>query len=121
MIFILNRTFFRPINRVLEARERKRRTNLTEAEEILLSAKKKKETYDAEMLKARSEGYKLIEKVRKETLTEIQSKIEKSKAEITKKAEAEKAFILRQTEEAREEIQKEAKELAEKISTSILK
>ncbi len=121
MIFILNRTFFRPINRVLEARERKRRTNLTEAEEILLSAKKKKETYDAEMLKARSEGYKLIEKIRKETLTEIQSKIEKSKAEITKKAEAEKAFILRQTEEAREEIQKEAKELAEKISTSILK
>jgi F0F1-type ATP synthase membrane subunit b/b' len=121
MIFILNKTFFRPINQVLEARERKRKTNITEAEEILLSAKKKREAYDAEMLKVRNEGYKLIENIRKETLAKAQSEIEKAKSEIAEKTAAEKASILRQTEEACKEIQKEVKELAEKISASILK
>ncbi|GIU81821.1 MAG: hypothetical protein D6687_02185 [Acidobacteria bacterium] len=120
MIFILNRTFFRPINRVLESREKTKKTHLTEAEEILLNAKRKKEAYEAEMLKARNEGYKLIESIRKETLANIQDRIERAKSEITKQAAAEKASILRQTEKAREELQKEAKELAEKISSGIL-
>jgi F-type H+-transporting ATPase subunit b len=120
MIYILNRTFFRPINRVLESRERTKKTHLTEAEEILLKAKQKRETYDAEMLKARNEGYKLIESIRKETLNSIQDKIEKAKSDITKKAEEEKASILIQSEKLREKMQKEAEELAERISSSFL-
>ena len=35
MVYVLNATLFKPINRILEAREKRTRGRLTEAEEIL--------------------------------------------------------------------------------------
>ncbi len=120
MIFILNRTFFQSINKVLEARELQKRTNLTEAEAILLEAKKKREKLEAELLKARMEGYQIIEDVRKQALAEVQSEIQAIKTEITSKVAEEKANIQKEAEKAKKEIKKQAEKLAEKISNRIL-
>ncbi|RMG01666.1 MAG: hypothetical protein D6735_11500 [Acidobacteria bacterium] len=120
MIFILNRTFFRPINKVLEARENQKRTNLTEAERILLTAKEKREKLENELLQARSEGYKIIENARKQALTEAQEKIQQTRDDVSKRLAEEKAEINKQIETARKEIANQAKELAEKLSNAVL-
>ncbi|MCS6874727.1 MAG: hypothetical protein RML33_00765 [Acidobacteriota bacterium] len=120
MIFVLNRTFFRPVNQVLEARERQKRTNLTEAETILLEAKKNREKLETELLQARNEGYKLVEQIRKQTVEEVQEKVRQAREEISKRVTEEKAEIKKQAEKAKKEILAEAKDLAEKISNSVL-
>jgi F0F1-type ATP synthase membrane subunit b/b' len=57
MIWILNRTFFRPINRVIESREKHKGGHGSEAEAILGDVAEKQARYNRELLAARSEGY----------------------------------------------------------------
>ena len=67
MIWILNRTLYRPINRVLEAREKSKGGHSSEAEGILKDVEGKETRYTHELLDARSEGYSLIEKEQKKS------------------------------------------------------
>ena len=57
MIWILNRTFFRPINSVIKSRDKNKGGRSIEAQEILKKVEAKKEKYKTAMLKARTEGY----------------------------------------------------------------
>ena len=57
MIWVLNRTLFRPVNRIIEARERNKGGHSSEAQEILKSVGEKQSRIEAAMLEARSEGY----------------------------------------------------------------
>ncbi|HEX9960640.1 MAG TPA: hypothetical protein VGB00_06900 [Pyrinomonadaceae bacterium] len=121
MIWVLNRTFFRPINRVIAAREKNKGGRFGEAEEILHQVAEKNARFEGVMREARSEGYNKIEAERSAALTEKQAKVEAVKAEVEQKLAVEKDAIVRQTEEARRQIAAEARVLAEKISTNILK
>ena len=121
MIYILNRTFFRPINRVLEARVKNKGGRFTEAEEILNQVSKKQSGYEADLLKARSNGYEMIEKERSEAMQNRQAEIEQVKAETSAKFSHSKDEITSQTNEARTAIARQADELADKISANILK
>lgn len=121
MIWILNRTFFRPINRVLEARARNKGGRSSEAQEILKNIGEKQTRYDAAMLEARSEGYELIEQTRGAAVAERQEKIDTVKEEVAQMTEREEREIDRQTDEARTVIAADAAKIAEKISASILK
>lgn len=121
MIYILNRTFFRPINRIIEARVKNKGGRFTEAEEILNKVSKKQAAYEADLLEARSKGYEIIEKERLEAIQKRQAEIEAVKAETSEKFSQSKDEIARQTEEARTAIKTQADELADKISASILK
>ncbi len=121
MIYILNRTFFRPINRILESRERNKGGHSSEADEILKSIEEKKAKYDASMLEARSKGYDLIEKERTKAISEKQTKINAVKEQVALTTAAEREELERQTSEARTMIAGEAEKLAEKISSNILK
>ncbi len=121
MIYILNRTFFRPINRIIEARVKNKGGRFTEAEEILNKVSKKQAAYEADLLEARSKGYEIIEKERLEAIQQRQAEIEAVKAETSEKFTQSKDEIARQTEEARAAIKTQADELADKISASILK
>lgn len=121
MIFILNRTFFRPINRVIEARVKNKGGRFTEAEEILNQVNKKQSDYEADLLKARSKGYEIIEKERSEAIQKRQAEIEQVKAETGAKFTQIKDEIANQTNEARTAIAHQADELADKISANILK
>src|SRR5687768_11847126 len=65
MIWVLNRTLYKPINRVIAAREKSKGGHSSEAEAILADVAAKESRYSQEMLDTRSKGYSLIEKEQK--------------------------------------------------------
>lgn len=121
MIWILNRTFFRPINNVIQSRERNKGGRSSEAQEILKNVGEKQSQYDAAMLQARSEGYELIEKTRATAVSEREAKIGAVKEEVAQMVERENAELNRQNSEAKAAIAREADQMAERISLTILR
>jgi len=121
MIWVLNRTFFRPINRVLEARRRSTGGRSGEAQEILKSLDDKQAQYEATLLKARSEGYELIERERTQAVNERHERIGSVKQEVSQMTARQIEDLNRQTAEAKAIIEQEAERMAEKISSNILK
>lgn len=121
MIWILNRTFFRPINKVIESREKSKGGHSSEAEGIMSQVNDKIERYNREVLETRSHGYDLIEKERAGAVTERDAAIAAVKTEVGEKFAAEKDELAKETEAARAVIAKEAEVMADKISGRILK
>ncbi len=121
MIWVLNRTFFRPINRVIATRERNKGGRSGEAQDILKQVNEKSLRYETEMRQARAEGYNLIESERAAALAERQSRVESVKTETEQTISQEKDSIQKQSEAARHTIAAEAQNLAEKISSNILR
>lgn len=121
MIWLLNRTFFRPINKVIESREKNSGGRSSEAQEILTQVQEKNTAFDSAIRETRDEGYKLIENQRSKAIAKRQKKVEEVKAEVTTLLSTEKEVIAQQTAEAQKAITNQAKELAEKISANILK
>ncbi|MDQ3800535.1 MAG: hypothetical protein M3384_13885 [Acidobacteriota bacterium] len=121
MIWVLNRTFFRPINRVIESREKNKGGRFGEAEAILQQVAEKNARFETVMREARSEGYSRIEAERSAAMAERQAKVEAVKTEVEQKLAVEKESLAQQAEEARRQIAAEARVLAERISSNILK
>ena len=121
MIWILNRTFFRPINKVIESREKHSGGRSSEAQEILNQVQEKNAAFDSALRDTRSEGYELIEKQRSKAVSKRQKKVESVKEEVATLLTTEKETIAQQTAEAQKAITTEAKKMAEKISANILK
>ncbi len=121
MIWVLNRTFFRPINRVLESRERNKGGHSAEAQDILRTVRDKSASYESAMREARLEGYNLIEAERAAALARRQAEIEAVKTEAAQTVAQEKDSIEKQTAEARAAVAAEAQRMAERISANILK
>lgn len=120
MIYILNRTFFRPINRVIEERE-KHQAGGSEAATLLSEVAEKETRYNEAMLEARSKGYELIEAERAAALSRKQETVGAAKSEAEQTLSAEMSELEKQTSEARAEIAAEAEKMAEKISANILR
>ena len=120
MIFILNRTFFRPINRVIESRE-KNKLGGGEAENLLREVSEKESRYNEAMRDARLKGYDVIEQERAEALDQKQIRLSAAKEETEQTLTEELSELEKQTVEARQAIAAEAEEMAEKISSSILR
>lgn len=121
MIWVLNRTFFRPINKVIEEREKHKGGAGGEAEKLLGDVAEKESVYNKAMLEARSEGYELVEKERAAAVAERQAKLARAKEETMKSLAEQKAQLASQTAAARAAIATEAEKMADKIATNILK
>lgn len=121
MIWVLNRTLYRPINRVLESREKNKGGHSAEAAGILSDVGEKESRYTRELLDARSKGYELIEKEQKKAAAAREQKIGEVKAEVAGQFDAGKADLEKQAAEARAAIGAEAEKIAERIAASILK
>ncbi len=121
MIWILNRTLFRPINRVIESRERNKGGRSSEAQEILKTIGEKQSHYEAAMLEARNEGYGLIERERIQAVADRQEKIGAVKEEVAQFVARENQELDRQTVEIKAAVVGEAEKMAERISSNILK
>jgi F-type H+-transporting ATPase subunit b len=121
MIFILNRTLYRPINRVLEGRTKNKGNYFGEAEELMKRVEEKESRYASELLDARSAGYELIEKEQKEAVAVRERKLADTKDAVTDRLASGKAEIDRQASIARAAIETEADTLADHITTGILK
>jgi F-type H+-transporting ATPase subunit b len=121
MIWVLNRTFFRPINKVIESREKHKGGRGGEAEKILSDVSEKEAKLNKAMLAARSEGYELIEKERTAAVELRAKKLADAKAETSQALASEKQQLAEQAEAARVAIAAEAEALSDQISANILK
>ncbi len=121
MIWILNRTFFRPINKVLEKRQKNSGGRSSEAQQILSQVNEKNTAFDLAIRDARSEGYELIENQRSQAVAARQETVEAVKSEVNTLIATGKEAIAKQTAEAQKSISAEAQKMAEQISANILK
>ena len=121
MIWVLNRTLFRPVNRIIEMRERNKGGHSGEAQEILKAVGEKQARIETTMLEARSAGYELIERERTSAVAERQEKIGAVKTEVAELVARENQEIAAQTKEARATIAAQAEGMAQRISSNILK
>ena len=93
MIWVLNRTLFRPINAVIESRETQKGGHGGEAEAILKDVGEKESKYRHELLDARTAGYELIEKEQKKAAAAREQKLADVKAETAASFETGKADL----------------------------
>jgi F-type H+-transporting ATPase subunit b len=121
MIWVLNRTFFRPINKVIASREKFKGGRNVEADEILTSVAEKQRRYSAEMLEARTKGYEIVENERTQAVAAKSEIVESAKAETARTFDSERESLTAQTEAARAAVAREAEVMADRISANILK
>lgn len=120
LIFILNRTLFAPINKVLDEREQLGAGRLLEAKQLLAQYDERLKKYEDEIRRARAAAYQTLEAQRKEALAARQQMIEQVKQETLAQIAAAKTEIAEQTERARENLAHEARAMAATISAQIL-
>jgi F0F1-type ATP synthase membrane subunit b/b' len=121
MIWVLNRTYFRPVNKIIESREKFKNIQGGEAGNIETEALEKETAYSRQLLEARSEGYALIEKEHGKLVRAREKKLSETKAEIGERMSVEKGELDRQTQEARVTIGTDAEKLADQIAATVLK
>jgi F-type H+-transporting ATPase subunit b len=120
MVAVLNLTLLKPINKVLEERERRTGGKLSEAKQILLSAEEKAHLWERGLREARNDAYHLLDKERSEALRAREEKLATIKAELADLVANEKAEIGRQEKQAQVELEGESKRLADLIGARVL-
>lgn len=121
MIWVLNRTYFRPVNKVIESREKFKNVEGGEAGSIQKQAAEKEATYNRELLEARSEGYALTEKEHSKLVRAREKKLAETKAEVDERIAIEKGELEKQAADAKTSIGVDAEKLADQIAATVLK
>ncbi|MFS8086205.1 MAG: ATP synthase F0 subunit B [Acidobacteriota bacterium] len=120
MVYVLNATLFKPINRILEAREKRTRGRLSEAQEILRSVSEKLSHYERSLRQSRGEAYAFAEHERTRAMQERQLKVAEMRKQLAESTAKEKEAIQRQAEAARGLLETEARRIAREIGSRIL-
>jgi len=120
MVVVLKRTLLRPINRILEERDRRTRGLLSEAEQTLVSIDQSLRQYEQTLRGARAEGYQLLERQRAEAVRERERQIASARELLSQQTLTEEQQIRSQAEVARTTLSKEARKIALRISSQIL-
>jgi F-type H+-transporting ATPase subunit b len=120
MVFVLNATLFKPINRILEDREKRTHGRSSEAWEILRRVEEGLNKYERALRDARSEGYRLMEEERSKAMSERQNKLNAVREEVNQTLDAQKKELSAQADEARSTLNKDARRLAAEIGAHIL-
>jgi F-type H+-transporting ATPase subunit b len=120
MVFVLNATLFRPINRILEEREKRTRGRSGEAHDILRRVEEKLTHYEQTLRSTRAEGYRLLEQERAAAMQERQAQLIAVREEISRSVTEQKQAVQAQAEEARVTLNSEARLIAAQIGAQIL-
>lgn len=121
MVALLHVTLLRPINRILEERERRTKGRLGEAQATLLTAEEKLAEYERRLREARAEGYALMQRERAVLTGEGERKMSEVKAEIARSLSEQKHRLATEAEQAKGKLGIEARTMALKISRQILR
>ena len=121
MVFILNRTLLKPINRILAERERQVEGSIREAQLMTAETEEKLRQYNASLREARTEGYRLLEKERAAAIREKDEKIRLYRDEMSKTVAAQVEMTRQQEEKVREELESQAAAIGDLISSQILR
>ncbi|MDQ3754174.1 MAG: hypothetical protein M3371_05515 [Acidobacteriota bacterium] len=120
MVYVLNATLFRPINRILEERERRTRGRSGEAQDTLRRVDANLKRYENSLREARVEGYQRLEQERAEAMRVRQAQVDAVRAEVTQSIEEQKTAIQVQTTEARASLEGDTRRIAGEISSQLL-
>ena len=120
MVSVLNVTLLKPINLILDERERRTKGRLSEAQAALLAAEEKMRAYERQLRVARTEGYTLMEWERARLSQERERKMAEVKAEIARLLSEEKQRLEVESEQARRKLAAEAEAMALAIGQRIL-
>jgi F-type H+-transporting ATPase subunit b len=120
LIFILNRTLFKPINQILDEREKLGAGRLVEAKKMLAEYEARLANYEENLRVARGEAYQVLESSRKEIQASRAKMLAELKSEMAGQVESAKQDIARQTAVARENLEGEALAMAATISSHLL-
>ncbi|HEX5705071.1 MAG TPA: ATP synthase F0 subunit B [Pyrinomonadaceae bacterium] len=120
MVWILNKTLYKPINRILEAREKRTHGRMSEAQEILTDVSEKVSNYERQLRQARAEGYALAEQERTAAMQERQGKLNEMRQQLSESIAQEKQTIKTQVEEARVTLDSESRRIAREIGERVL-
>ena len=121
LIYILNHTLFKPINRVLDERERLGAGRIGEARRMLGEYEERLKRYESRLRDARGEAYQRLEAGRREAILDRQRMIAEVKAETTARIDAAKHEIAEQAAGAKKNLENEARAMAATISSQILR
>ena len=120
MVYVLNATLYKPINRILEAREKRTKGRLTEAQEILKSVSQKVTAYEQALRQARAEAYAFAESERSSAMQDRQQKLNEMRRQLAESIAKEKQAIEQQAAEARGVLETESRRIAREIGARVL-
>ena len=121
MVFILNRTLLKPINRILAERERQIEGRLKEAQALAAETEEKRKKYNDSLHAARVDGYKLLEKERGVGLKEKDEKVRLYREQTSREVAAELDKIKRQEQSVKQELETQAASISSLISAQVLR
>lgn len=121
LTFVLNRTFFRPLQRTLDERHRRIEGARLEANEIRRASQMRLQEFEQKMREARREADQQMASIRNEALSEKNQLITQKRVEAEAMLKSAKAEIQRKTAEARKQLESLGEEFAYKIASRILK
>ncbi len=120
LIYILNHTLFKPINQILDDRERLGAGRIGEARRMLGEYEERMKRYESQVRDARGEAYQRLETERRETSLARRRMIAEVKADSSSQIEAARREISEQAVGAKKNLETEARAMAGAISTQIL-
>jgi len=120
MVALLNATLLKPINRILEERDRQTKGRLSEAGQTLATIDEKMREYERRLRQARSEGYALLEQGRAALSGERERKLNEVRTEITRWMADEQEKLKNDTSQVKKTLEADARSMAQQISSRIL-
>lgn len=120
MVALLNRTLLKPINRILEERERRTKGRLAEARRISTDVDEKMREYERRLRAARESGYLLLEEERRAASRNREELVSAVKAEVMRWHEEQKEKINNDQATVKSTLMREAGARAAEISARIL-
>ena len=120
MVFVLNRTLLKPINKILHEREKNILGNVETAQSILKTTDERVGQYRTTIREARTEAYHLLEKERTQAVKEKDEKVRSVKDQLNQRVAEELKATNDQERQIRQELEGQAKDLGAKISARFL-
>lgn len=120
LIWILNSLLFKPINQVLDERNRRTQGYYSEAKAMLAECDQKLARFEAAIRRARADNYEMLEQRRKQALEHRARLIEAAKKEVADQIAEARQQIQQQVAEAKSQLAAESLVMAQRISASLL-
>jgi F0F1-type ATP synthase membrane subunit b/b' len=120
LTYVLNRTFFRPMDRTLNERHRKIEGAKVEAEEIRKASQERVFEFEKRMRDARRAADAQMAEARNQALGEKTKVVSEKRNETEKMLSDARADIRRKTDEARRQLEAEGHNFAAQIASQIL-
>lgn len=120
MVALLNATLLKPINRVLEERERRTKGRLSEAAATLATVDERMHEYERRLRQARTDGYALMERERATISQERDRKVTEVRTEVSRWLAEEQGKLKSDAAEVKKALDEESGSMALQISRQIL-